>query len=296
MRKTLICAVIALLVILAFIIIFKGVAIGNFKILSTKQISEENKKLTEEISQTELLMKNVYQSKVAELETSVTSLLKAKQDYMDLANISTAGEINDANQVEEYTIEYLFTKLGNYATNQGVAIAMNLPQANDDNDEIRNISFTVNGPYASIINFIEALEDDSVFAFKINSFKIDQGSENLRKATFIVNNIRVKTETKNEEEVNTQDNQTEENNANNNTSDNTVNGTTNSTEGETTQNIQQNEVSNQNTQNEGSNQTTQNQEMNSNTQNENTNNNTEQNSKPTNSQQDDDDNPIKVVE
>ena len=55
MRKILIGFLIVLLVIMAYLMIFKGLELGDFKVLSASQIVEENDRLTKEISDTEEL-------------------------------------------------------------------------------------------------------------------------------------------------------------------------------------------------------------------------------------------------
>ena len=63
MRKILIGFLIVLLVIMAYLMIFKGLELGDFKVLSASQIVEENDRLTKEISDTEVLMNSAYPTK-----------------------------------------------------------------------------------------------------------------------------------------------------------------------------------------------------------------------------------------
>ena len=66
MRKILIGFLIVLLVIMAYLMIFKGLELGDFKVLSASQIVEENDRLTKEISDTEVLMNSEYPTKTEE--------------------------------------------------------------------------------------------------------------------------------------------------------------------------------------------------------------------------------------
>ena len=72
MREILIGFLIVLLVIMAYLMIFKGLELGDFKVLSASQIVEENDRLTKEISDTEVLMNSEYPTKTEELDTSVS--------------------------------------------------------------------------------------------------------------------------------------------------------------------------------------------------------------------------------
>ena len=75
MRKILIGILTILLIVMAVLVITKGLTIGNFKILSVKQIIEGNDKLTSELSQTEKLIKSDYPAKLESLDSNVSDLL-----------------------------------------------------------------------------------------------------------------------------------------------------------------------------------------------------------------------------
>lgn len=185
MRRILIGILTILLIVMAFLVITKGLTIGNFKILSVQQIIEGNDKLTEEISQTEKLIRSEYPTKLDELDTNVSSLLAAKEEYQDLADVSTKSEINKATTVETYTVEFLWTRLGRHATAEGVYLSYT-PTKN-------SIKFTVSGDYVPILSFISAIENDSKLGFRIENFKLIPGGNNLQ-ATFETRNINIKTE------------------------------------------------------------------------------------------------------
>ena len=95
MRKILIGILTILLIVMAVLVITKGLTIGNFKILSVKQIIEGNDKLTAEISETEKLIRSNYPTELETLDSTVSSLLAAKEEYQDLADVSTKSEINN---------------------------------------------------------------------------------------------------------------------------------------------------------------------------------------------------------
>ncbi|MFU2363959.1 MAG: hypothetical protein ACM67R_09040, partial [Clostridiales bacterium] len=152
MRKILIGFLIVLLVIMAYLMIFKGLELGDFKVLSASQIVEENDRLTKEISDTEVLMNSAYPTKTEELDTSVSKLLTAKDEYLELASVSTKSELSKASTVETYTVEFLWTRLGRHATAEGVNLNYT-PSGN-------SINFTVVGEYIPILSFIATIEND----------------------------------------------------------------------------------------------------------------------------------------
>lgn len=234
MKKILISVLIVLLVILAYFAAFKGISLGNFKILSVKQIANENEKLTQEITQTELLINNEYPSKTNELDKTIANLLTAEEEYLDLAKVSTEGELQQANQEEEYTVEFLLTRFGRYATKEGVNLVYTLSQGSTGNQNMKNISFTVTGGYIPIINFITNIEDDSKLGFRIQSFKMTPDGDN-RKATFLVTNVKVKQE-KTTVAPTTPNTTQKENNTTTGSAQNTTNNTQSTTNQNTTAN------------------------------------------------------------
>lgn len=193
MKKLLIGVLILLLTIMVFLAVLKGISVGSFNILSVEQIANANDNLTNEILQTELLMYNTFKSKTDELNNSVTSLLNAKQEYLDLVNISSEKEISKASQEETYTVEFLWTRLGRHSTAEGVALKYEIASGTTGEANVKNILFTVTGEYIPVINFITAIEDDSELAFRIENFKMVPSGSNVQ-ATFVTKNVRIKLE------------------------------------------------------------------------------------------------------
>lgn len=195
MKKILIILLIILLLTLSYFAIFRGITLGKFEVLSVEQIQAENDKLTQEIEATEKLKHSEYKQKSEELERSIEGLLTAKEEYYDLANVSTEGEIKKASRQETYKIEYIWTRIGSHATREGVELKLDITAGEIGDEDVKNLSFTVTGNYIAVINFVLAIEDDSQLGFRIESFKILPGSgENGRQATFTVRNVRIKQE------------------------------------------------------------------------------------------------------
>ena len=228
MKKILIGILIILLIVLAYLAIFKGLSVGNFSVLSVYQISDENDRLDGEIAQTQTLIYSNYATETEQLEKSVSSMLQAKEEYLNLANVSTEGELSQASREEIYKIEYLWTRIGGHATEEGVILRLDVQTGDTGESNVKNLAFTASGNYIAIINFVTAIEDDSELGFRIENFKILPGSStDAREATFMVRNVRIDEESLTTS-VDTQ--QSTENTENNNTANETVD--TNTTEGE----------------------------------------------------------------
>lgn len=199
MKKILIGLLMVLLVFLAYFTIYKGISFGNLEVLSISDIQEENNKLTEEIAQTETLMQSGYRSKTDELEKGVSDLLAAKNEYLDLAEVSTDKDLQQANKEETYNIEYLWTKIGSHATAAGIDIKLDVVSGDSGSGDLKNLNFSLTGNYIAIINFVISIEDDSGLGFSIENFKILPGSgTDGRQATFTIRNVRIKQESASE--------------------------------------------------------------------------------------------------
>ena len=195
MKKILIIILIILLIVLAYVTIFRGISIGNFSILSVEQIQNENDNLTAEIAETQTLMYSTYTTQTEGLEKSVSGLMQEKEEYLDLANVSTEGELSKASKEEIYKIEYLWTRIGSHATDEGVILRLDVQTGGTGEADVKNLAFTVNGNYIAIINFVTSIEDDSELGFRIENFKILPGTDaNSREATFMVRNVRIEQE------------------------------------------------------------------------------------------------------
>jgi len=118
--------------------------------------------------------------------------LKAKQKYLDLASVSSDEEIQEANLEQTYAMEFLWNKVGSYATKEGVTLKWDVSSTGVNNKYTLN--FTTTGSYVGVISYIYALENDSDLAFRIENFKMTASGENVT-ATFTVNNVAIKAET-----------------------------------------------------------------------------------------------------
>ena len=192
MRKILISVLLVLLIVLAYFTIFQGIAIGKFKILSTKEIIDLNNDLDNRISEANRKIKVDLKERQEGVVQAVNALTTSKDEDYRLANTSTDAEIKRATTEEIYDIEYLWFRVGGHARNEGVNINMVVNPINASatgNGEISNLSFTVIGQYFGIMNFVSALEDDSELSFRIENFNLLPESGNNLTATFNVNGI-----------------------------------------------------------------------------------------------------------
>lgn len=211
MKKILLILLIILLVILTYYSLSKGLKIGNLNVLSIMQIKDENEKLDAKIEETNKTIDTEYPDTMSKLKTASNKLQTAKQEYLDLTNLSTNEQILKATMEESYAIELLWTKVGNHARNKGVNIEMAVTSSDTGTRGLYDLDFTVNGSYLSIINFVEVLENDSVLNFRIKNFKLVPSQGSILKATFTVKNIAIEGNTSSQTTSTTTINDAEEN-------------------------------------------------------------------------------------
>ena len=187
MRKLLISILLILLIVMTVLCVKNGINIGPLHVLGITQIQDANGELTRKISEAKSTNDN-YANKLTEIKDVITNLGTARQEYLQTINVSTESEIREATQTKNYTIEYLWSQVGNHATKEGVTINFEIVSGVDEN--INNLQFTVSGNYLAITNFITELENDSTLQFTIDEFSMTQNQ-----CTFVVRDVYIKKET-----------------------------------------------------------------------------------------------------
>lgn len=185
MRKTLISILLVLSMILTILVIWKGISIGNFHIYSVQDISDKNGELTKTINKANDAT-DKYTAELAKIKTDVTALSAAKKEYLDLVTISTDNEIAKATQTKTYTIEYLWSRVGNHATKEGVNLKMDVTASTLNNSEFKNLNFTVTGAYLALTQFIYEIENDANLDFTIDKFDMTSN-----RCTFTVADVKI---------------------------------------------------------------------------------------------------------
>ena len=235
MKKILIITLMALLLILTVYTMVSGISIGPVEIPGIMGIVQKNNDLDAKIAQANKLADTEYKRKLNTLTSNTKKLEDEKTKYQDLAAVSLESGNGTTGQVEKYEIEYLWTRVGNHATSEGVDVDMDV-QAVEAAQGIYNLDFTVTGSYIGIQEFISAIENDSSLGFKIEQFSLT-GSGDTLTAKFICKNIMIKdvesvaVKSEDEKDEDTKDN------TNTNTTNSTKNNTTNTTNGTGTENI-----------------------------------------------------------
>lgn len=186
MRKVLISILFILIIVMVALCIKDGINIGPLQVLGVEGINNKNEELTQKINEAKTANEN-YTTMLNKLKQDIESLTKSKEECLSLINISTESQLQEATQTKNYTIEYLWSQVGNHATQEGVNIRMDVVSGVDENQ--RNLNFTVSGNYLAITNFITELENDSTLQFTIDGFSMTQNQ-----CTFVVRDVFIRPE------------------------------------------------------------------------------------------------------
>ena len=246
MKRILVLILMILLIILALVIILNGFTLGDFKVLSFKNLGNLNGQLEKKIEEASTLTSVTFPEKMSSLTTASKQLVTTKEKYQDKVAYSSEEDVRKANEIETYNVDFLFTRLGNHAKKYGLVIDLDAKRASASG--VYNLNFTVHGKYALIADFVRAVEDDKELTFTIENFILtpDTNTETL-KAEFIVSELRLDIDENISNAASSvpMGNSGNKNNTTNNTTSNTTNNTTNNTTtNSVTNNTQTNNVTN----------------------------------------------------
>ena len=188
MRKILISILVCLLLIGSAFFMVNGISKVNIK--GIKGLSEKNGQIEQKISDLSNVISVTYANTESNLKRTANTLQDSKTEYENQAALSNSQSPSYASQLETYDIDYLWTKLGNYARDEKVVIKIDLV-ASGTSTNLYNLNFTTTGDYVNITNFIYEIENDSKLGFKIDEFKMSGSSDSLT-ATFSCKEVPIK--------------------------------------------------------------------------------------------------------
>ena len=164
--------------------------ISKVNIKGIKGLSEKNGQIEQKISDLSNVISVTYANTESNLKRTANTLQDSKTEYENQAALSNSQSPSYASQLETYDIDYLWTKLGNYARDEKVVIKIDLV-ASGTSTNLYNLNFTTTGAYVNITNFIYDIENDSKLGFKIDEFKMN-GSGDTLTATFSCKEVPIK--------------------------------------------------------------------------------------------------------
>ena len=196
MRKLVIFLLCIALLFGAYYTVAKGFSIGeNFKVQSYKEISSSSREIDSLIS-TLVNVNNVQFAKSQEsLTAAVREYKSVKEEYDELTQVVNDDNSSNISLVDTYDIDFLWTTIGNYGTEEGISLKFNVVKSassmlDSQSYMMCDLKFTVSGDYIPITDFIYDLEDDPKLGFEISDFSLAKGGDNLQ-ATFTVKSVPI---------------------------------------------------------------------------------------------------------
>ena len=192
MRKLLLTFLLLILFAIFGGMVVSGYTLGDLTIgYSIQDIIAENNKLDTQIATLGTKIDTEYQSAKSGLDSSFRKLQTEKQNYQDIIAYSSQDELNAAIQTEEYKLDYLWTKIGSFATGNNLVMKADLSHGTRGVSNQYNISFVAIGEYIDISEFVYAIEKEPTLGFRIEEFALVPYSEDTLQATFIIKNVAI---------------------------------------------------------------------------------------------------------
>lgn len=203
MRKILIFLVLIIALFMCYSVVSNGLTIGSIRISNYSQIGTASKQIDTLIGQLVNLNDTELGKKKAEIRTAIENYNSQKEQYesmREVMNTSIQEAEKDMTMVDMYDIDFLWTIIGNYATEEGVILKMDLMRSmlfsNLQATEYTmcDLKFTLTGDYIAITELIYDIENDERLGFEISNFEMVKGGENLM-GTFSVKGVPVNNRT-----------------------------------------------------------------------------------------------------
>lgn len=198
MRKIVIIMICIFTACFAYHTIVHGFKIGEKLVISSySQISQQSKNIDNLILQLKNIKEVQFEEKQNSLSSTVKQYNETKKEYDYLLESANTDEqySQDFSLVDTYDVDFLWTTIGNYSTEEGISLKFNVIKNLESPIESNaytmcDLKFTVSGDYIPITDFIYDIEDDNKLGFEISDFNIVKGGENLQ-ATFTVKNVPI---------------------------------------------------------------------------------------------------------
>ena len=152
--------------------------INKMNIKGIKEIDKKNTEVEQKIAELSNVISITYKNTESNLKSTASTLQTSKTEYENQAILSSSNKESYVSQREAYEIDYLWTKLGNYAKSEGVIIKIELVSSGASK-KLYNLNFSVKGAYVNITDFIYDIENDSKLGFKIDEFEMEPALESV---------------------------------------------------------------------------------------------------------------------
>ena len=248
--------VLILLIVFGALIIFGTATFIKEHFETVQELKEASETYNKNVQELDLAVSSKMPNKKRMLASSIEQYETTKAEYESVvaqySSMSAAQILADELSKDIYDVDFLWTIVGNYATEEGVNLRFDVTKnttspesyANNSKDYVVcDLKFSVTGSYIHLTDFIYDIEDDDRLNFEINDFNMkvnENATENEPlNATFVVYSIKLNSTNLIENySVVSETNLENKENTNTNNNTNTTNSakTTNTTNTNTTKN------------------------------------------------------------
>lgn len=175
MRKLLIALLSLLVLGLTVYVVIDGITFANVN--GYKKINKINNELDLNIAKINNIKEKEYIERENSLNAEIKTLEKTREEY--LAKVEAArvkGAKGSKVQLEVYELDFIWARVGNYASDLGLEIKLDLFPGTEEktlNDfKLYNLKFSVLGEYTDIVRFIYKIEGDNELSAQISDFSM----------------------------------------------------------------------------------------------------------------------------
>lgn len=199
MRKYILIILVVLLSIVSLLVVTYGYRIAWFEVLGYKEIGEKTRNEKQLVEELDNKNSKEFNTKTDALEKVTEEYQTTKAEYDKLVSDGQITNRTIYSSIDLYNMDYLWTKIGNYATEKNVTLQLNVTKSSTSTSVsseyvMCDLMFTVTGGYIDITDFIYSIENDDSLGFEILDFAMEKGGENLQ-ATFTVKNVPINSST-----------------------------------------------------------------------------------------------------
>lgn len=174
MRKLLILAILVAVLFFAYTAISEGATYGAFTIEQYAYVQEKNDELDASVKELETKINTQYGEKTNTLNDSIKRYKTSKEEFAALEEAQKEVAVSTVDLVD---VDFLWTIVGNYATENKVALQFDikesvLKQTESTSYVLGDLYFKAEGNYSDVSEFIYDIENDSRLEFEISDFEM----------------------------------------------------------------------------------------------------------------------------
>ena len=181
-RKITLAIILIALIFACYVVLFSEYEVIRNILPSVFELQASSKTLETSVANLEKISSTEYDEKKNLLNTTIEEYKKAKTEYESIVPVNTGKpEIEITALKDVYDIDFLWTIVGNYATEEGINLKFDVKRNNNSLSSINNTSsnyvvcdleFTITGNYINLTDFMYDIEDDDRLNFEINDFSM----------------------------------------------------------------------------------------------------------------------------